>query len=83
MKNLREEIEFKGSGGITDLFDDMIKGMFNITDDEYDFIASEATSEELDVLLGGLGTLDTPSTFTERRKSLEVRNKYLVLFKNQ
>jgi hypothetical protein len=83
MKNLRDEIEFKGSGGITDLFDDMVKGMFNITDDEYDFIASEATDEDLNTFLSGLGSLETPSTFTERRKSLEVRNKYLELFKNQ
>lgn len=83
MKNVREEIEFKGSGGITDLFDDMIKQLFNITDDEYDFIASEATDEELNIFLSALGSLDTPSTFTERRKSLEVRNKYLMLFNEQ
>jgi hypothetical protein len=83
MKNLREEIEFKGSGGLTDVFDDAIKGLFNITDDEYDFIASEATDEELDLFLSGLGSLDTPATFSEKRKSLEVRNKYLKLFNEQ
>jgi hypothetical protein len=80
MKNTRPEIKFKGQGGITDVFDDFIKGAFNITDEEYDFICENASEKELDELLGGLGSSETLATFSEKKKSLEVRNKYLGLY---
>ena len=80
MKNLKEGVKLKGSGGITDIFDDAVKQLFNITDDEYDFICENATDDDLDLFLGGLGGLDRESTFTEKRNALEVRNKYLTLF---
>ena len=80
MKNTRPEIKFKGQGGITDVFDDFIKGAFNITDEEYDFICENASEKELDELLGGLGFSETLATFSEKKKSLEVRNKYLDLY---
>lgn len=80
MKILRPEVKIKGSGGLTDVFDDAIKGLFNITDDEYDFICENATDEELDVFLRGFGGLDSEPTFTEKRKALEMRNKYLDKF---
>jgi oligoribonuclease NrnB/cAMP/cGMP phosphodiesterase (DHH superfamily) len=80
MKNTRPEIKFKGQGGITDVFDDFIKGAFNITDEEYDFICENASEKELDELLGGLGSSETLATFSEKKKSLEVRNKYLDLY---
>ncbi len=82
MKNIREEIIFKNKGGIIDLFDDMIKSAFNITDDEYDFICENATDDELNLFLGGLGKNDSePATFSDIRKSLEVRNKYVEYYK--
>jgi hypothetical protein len=80
MKNTRPEIEFKGRGGITDVFDDFIKGAFNITDEEYDFICENASDKELDEFLGGLGSFETLATFSEKKKSLEIRNKYLSLY---
>jgi hypothetical protein len=80
MKNLKEGVKLKGSGGMTDIFDDAVKQLFNITDDEYDFICENATDDDLDLFLGGLGGLDRESTFTEKRNALEVRNKYLTLF---
>ena len=80
MKNTRPDIKFKGQGGITDVFDDFIKGAFNITDEEYDFICENASEKELDELLGGLGSSETLATFSEKKKSLEVRNKYLDLY---
>lgn len=79
MKNLRPEINFKGCGGLTDAFDDVLKSAYNITDDEYDFIAGEATDYELGLFLDGLDGSKAP--FSLRRKALEVRNKYLKLFK--
>jgi hypothetical protein len=42
MKNLRPEIKIKSSGGLPDLFDNSIKQLFNITDEEYDFICENA-----------------------------------------
>lgn len=80
MKNTRPEIKFKGQGGMVDVFDDFIKGAFNITDEEYDFICENASDEELDEFLGGLGSFETLATFSEKKKSLEVRNKYLGLY---
>jgi hypothetical protein len=83
MKILRPEIKIKSSGGLTDVFDNAIKGLFNITDDEYDFICENASDEELDVFLSGLGGLDSEPTFTEKKKALEMRNKYLDKFNNK
>jgi len=80
MKILRPEIKIKSSGGLSDVFDNAIKVLFNITDDEYDFICENASDEELDVFLSGLGGLDSEPTFTEKRKALEMRNKYLGIF---
>jgi hypothetical protein len=80
MKILRPEVKIKGSGGLTDVFDDTIKGLFNITDDEYDFICENATDEELDTFLSGIGGLNNEPTFTEKKKALEMRNKYLDKF---
>jgi hypothetical protein len=61
----------------------MIKQLFNITDNEYDFICENASDEELDVFLSGFGGLDDEPTFTEKRKALEMRNKYLEKFNNK
>ena len=83
MKKLRPEVKLKGSGGLTDAFDDVVKGMFNITDEEYDFICENATDEDLDMFLEALGGLETESTFTQKRKGLEIRNKYLEKFNNK
>ena len=83
MKKLREEIEFKGHGGLEDMFDDLLKSAFNITDDEYDFICENATEEDLSKFLDGLGKIDTPATFSEKRQSLIVRNEYLKKFNNK
>jgi len=80
MKKIREEVEIKGSGRLTDLVDDMIKQAYNITDDEYDYIAGETSDEDLQVFLDGLGDFKTPPTFTEKRRALEVRNKYIKMF---
>jgi hypothetical protein len=77
MKNLRPEVKIKGSGGLHDIFDNAIKGLFNITDEEYDFICENASDEEINTFLAAFGGLETEPTFTEKRKGLEIRNKYL------
>ena len=83
MKNLRPEVELKSSGGLADLFDNAVKQLFNITDEEYDFIAENANDEELDAFTAALGGLETKATFAEKRRGLEVRDKYLAIFNSQ
>jgi hypothetical protein len=77
MKNVRLEVKIKKKDGITDAFNDFIKVAFDMTDDEYDFLCENASDEEFYQFLGGLGTFESPPTFCEKRKSLDVRNKYL------
>ena len=82
MKILRPEVQecIVSGGGIHDMFDNVIKVLFNITDTEYDFIAETSTDEELNVFLTALGDMEKGSTFTERRSALELRNIKLIQF---
>jgi hypothetical protein len=82
MKKVRPEIETKNSGGIFDMFDNMLKLAFNITDEEYDYIVENCSDEEIGKLVAAFGKMDTPSTFAERRAALEVRNTYLKQMKD-
>lgn len=83
MKNIGEDVKIKGSGGIMDLIDDMIKQSYNITDEQYDYIAGKTSDEDLKIFLDGLGGFNNPSTFSEKRASLEIRNKYLAMYQNE
>ncbi len=80
MKILRPEVVIKGQGGFNDIFDDVFKSAYDITDDEYDFIAGESTNEELDIIVEALGHMNgKKAKFSVRRKALEIRNKYLKI----
>jgi len=84
MKNLRPEVVIKGCGGLNDAFDDVFKAAYNITDDEYDFIAGESTDEELDVIVEALGHMNgDKAKFSVRKQALKIRDKYLEQFKNE
>jgi hypothetical protein len=85
MKILRPEVEacIVNGGGIQDMFDNVIKVLFNITDDEYDFIAESASDDELNIFLAALGDMEKGSSFTERRKALELRNTILAKFNTE
>mgnify|MGYP000088070722 FL=1 len=82
MKVLREEVQaclkssLPGEHGMFDLMDDLFLSAYNITDDEFDFMLEHATEEEEGIIAEAI---DSPS-FTVKRKSLEIRNKYLKLF---
>ncbi len=82
MKILRPEVsnDMPMSGGLTDLMDMAIYVLYNITSDELDIICELCTDEEMNQFVSGLGSLDTSPTFTEKRKGLEVRNKYVEYF---
>lgn len=85
MKILRPEVEscLVNSGGVYDMFDNVVKVLFNITDEEYDYIAEHSTDDELDIFVTSLGTLEKGSSFGERRKALELRNSMLSRLENQ
>lgn len=50
-RKTRTDVKFKGCGGLTDAFDDMIKQLWRINDEEYDWICEYATDDELDSFL--------------------------------
>jgi hypothetical protein len=54
------------------MFDDHMKAVFNLTDEEYDYILDKATDEELKLFAN-----DT-LTFAEKRQILQIRKKYLT-----
>lgn len=71
----RTDILYKDTGGITDLFDNIIKNTYYISDDEYDYICEKATDEELDTFLLG----DKP-TVSEVKQALLLVDKYVEEF---
>ena len=83
MKNIGEDVKIKGSGCIMDSIEDVIKQSYNITDELYDYIAEKTSDEDLKIFLDGLGGFNNPSTFSEKRASLEIRNKYLAMYQNE
>jgi hypothetical protein len=81
MKKVREEIKFKGSGGLLDVFDDYVKGLYNITDAEYDFIDERVSDEEMCIFVSIIDVKKV--SFSQKRKALEIRNKYLKQFNDE
>ncbi len=81
MKILRPEVEedLKGCGGLMDAMDDVFCSFFNVTLDELEYIAEHASDEEMTAFVDGLGSIKVKPTFTEKRNSLIVRNKFLSL----
>jgi hypothetical protein len=82
MKVLRPEVQaclkthLPGEHGIFDLMDDLFLSVYNITDDEFDFMLEHATEDEEQIIAEAVDS----GSFTLKRKSLEIRNKYLKLF---
>jgi hypothetical protein len=87
MKILRPEVlkcvkyNVPGKLGALDLIDDLFVMSFNITDDEFNFICANANSDEIEMLVDSVsGAENSLQLFTNIRKALEVRNKYLGVF---
>lgn len=70
----RTDINFKGCGGLTDAFDDVIKQLWRINDEEYDWICEYATEEGLDAFL----LFD--ETISGLKNSIQIVNKLLVRY---
>ena len=84
-KVLRKEVSdtMPASGGMLDLFDMMVYSFYNITSDELDIITENATDEELNDFVNGMGGLETGATLSEIRKGILVRNKYVEYFNSK
>ena len=67
----RTDIDFKGCGGLFDLFDDAVKEAWRINDDEYDYLASQ-NDEVLDAML-----INEKSTLSEIKAAIQLINKNL------
>lgn len=74
----REDIIFKGRGGITDVFDDAIKQQWRINDEELNWFCENATDEEI-----GYIVIDAPTTYEEMRKAITCVNSLLIRFNKE
>lgn len=84
MKKLRKEVDdcLAGRGGdFVGLMDILYCTAFNVTIDEMEQLCEQSTDAEMNIINDGLGSLDDGSTFTEKRRALEVRNKYVNYYK--
>jgi len=65
----------------TDLIDDLFVVSFNVTDEEFNFICANASAEESIIFINFVsGAENSLQLFTNIRKALEVRNKYLEIY---
>jgi len=83
MKNLRKEVNDCLSGNNGDfmgLMDILYCTAFNITIDEIESLCEQASDDELNTIISGLGTLNSSATFTQKRSALEIRNKYVEYY---
>lgn len=66
-----KDIGYIHAGGINNLFDNMIKVIFRVTDEEYDLLCQKMTDEEMNLLLV------EDLTFAEKRQVINILNKYI------
>lgn len=71
-KRPEEVLGLKGKCSLFDLADNEIKQTFYITDAEYDYLTERMLDAELDSFL-----IDEFSSFGEKRKCLEMIDRYL------
>ncbi len=88
MKILRPEVlkcvktNVNGDHGAYDFLDDLFLVSFNITDEEFNFICTNASAEESSFFVNFLsGAENSVQLFTQIRKALVVRNKFLEVYK--
>jgi hypothetical protein len=88
MKILRPEVlkcikhNVPGKHGAFELVDDLFLMSFNVTDEEFNFICANASAEESNIFVNFVsGAENSLQLFTQIRKALVVRNKYLDVFK--
>ena len=67
----RTDINYKGCGGINDALDDMIKQLWRINDDEYDYLCENLTDEELCTIIPEFKNI------SQIKDAINITNKYL------
>ena len=65
------ELGIKSKGGMTDLFDNAIKEVYRINDDEYDYLAEKLTDEEMNLFLS------EKLIFSEKKQLLSILEQHL------
>ena len=86
MKKLRKEVEQcidNVDGNFISLMDLLYCNAFNVTISEIEQICEQATDDELNIIVIGLGTLNSSSTYNEKRRALEIRNKYVEYYQTK
>ena len=72
----RTDINYKGCGGITDALDDMIKQLWRINDDEYDYLCENLTDEELCTIIPEFKNI------SQIKEAINITNKYLSKYES-
>lgn len=72
-----KDLGIVNNGGLTDLFDNVIKEAYRINDEEYDYISANITEEDMEIIV-----MDKGLTFAEKRVILYTLDKYVSEFKN-
>ena len=67
----RTDINYKGCGGINDALDDMIKQLWRINDDEYDYLCENLTDDELCTIIPEFKSI------SQIKDAINITNKYL------
>lgn len=70
-----KDINICYKGSLLDAVDNCIKAAYRINDEEYDFICNNASEYELNILT------KNELSFIQKRKCIEILNKYLIQFK--
>jgi hypothetical protein len=73
---LESDMGIKSSGGLLDLFDNQIKMVYRISDDEYDHLCGVMNEDEMNLFVK-----ETP-TFSEKRKMIELLNTHISYERN-
>ena len=69
-----EELGIKSRGGMFDLFDNEVKNVLRITDEEYDHLADKIADDEINFVF------KDNLTFSEKRRCLIIVDKHLKDF---
>jgi hypothetical protein len=85
-----EDLKIKSSGGMLDLFDNMIKEIYRITDDEYDYLADNLNENEYSYfILDSDSNSDSDSdsyskkfSFADKKECLRIIEKHLFKYYN-
>lgn len=72
----RTDINYKGCGGITDALDDMIKQLWRINDNEYDYLCDNLTDEELCTIIPEFKSI------SQIKDAINITNKYLSKYES-